>query len=278
MIAAALEGAVMHIGSDHRLAPGWYRASPNIGGPLRDPTLLVMHYTASGGQDGLGDVDWLCRPEARASAHVVVGRSGDVKQIVPFDVQAWHAGRSIWRGRSNCNDFSIGIEVDNWGKLARNAAGEIVSSTGRSVDQHRALRLRHKHESAPQFWEVYDEVQLVAVAAVARLILDAYPSIREIVGHEDIAPGRKSDPGPAFPMQRFISLVEGRGDAPVLHRRVLSSSLNVRGGPGVRFGLVGEPLVRDERVEVEYDAGAWARIKAGDGRIGWVADQFLGPI
>jgi AmpD protein len=98
------------------------------------------------------------------SAHVLVARDGTLTQYVPFDRRAWHAGKSEHCGRSGCNDFSIGIELEGTDELPY------------SSSQYRALGK--------------------LIAALRR----AYPPLRraEIVGHSDIAPGRKTDPGPAF--------------------------------------------------------------------------------
>lgn len=263
---------------DHRLKPGWYRPSPHQGGALDSPSLLVMHFTVSGaGAKGVSD--YFVSPQAKASAHVVVGRDGDVRQVVPFNVKAWHAGRSIWRGRPNCNDYAIGIEIDNWGRLMRTADGQVRSSTSRVLDPAMAVELTHRNETRPSLWEVYGETQLSALAEVTRCILAAYPTITEIVGHDDISPGRKTDPGPAFPMSRFVSLVEGRGDSRPLMRTVIASRLNARGGPGVQFDTLGVFLA-GTRVEVLYDSpGPWAQVKgalAGGGEVtAWVSDQYL---
>jgi AmpD protein len=98
------------------------------------------------------------------SAHVLIARDGVPTQYVPFDRRAWHAGKSQYCGRSACNDFSVGIELEGTDELPYTGA------------QYRALG--------------------GLVAALRR----AYPSLRaaEVVGHSDIAPGRKTDPGPAF--------------------------------------------------------------------------------
>lgn len=265
---------------DHRLKPGWYKPSPNIGGPLIKPTLLVMHYTASGSDPSPTKVaDYFLRPEAKASAHVVLGRDGTCKQVVPFDRKAWHAGKSIWRGHANCNDFSIGIEIDNWGRLSRTADGQVRSWTQAPIEAASATQLTHKHEQTPSLWEVYRETQLAALTDLTRAILTAYPSITEIVGHDDIAPGRKSDPGPAFPMARFMSLVEGRDDAPALHRTVIVESLNARSGPGRDYAAFGT-FTKGADVKVLYDApGDWALVEGtiSEGRAvtAWVWDQYL---
>lgn len=98
------------------------------------------------------------------SSHVLIARDGTLTQYVPFDRRAWHAGKSQYCGRSACNDFSVGIELEGTDDLPYAAA------------QYRALG--------------------ELIAALRR----GYPTLRnaEIVGHSDIAPGRKTDPGPAF--------------------------------------------------------------------------------
>jgi AmpD protein len=102
--------------------------------------------------------------ELVVSSHVLIARDGALTQYVPFNRRAWHAGRSSYCGRTACNDFSVGIELEGTDDLPYAAA------------QYRAL------------------VKLIA--ALKR----SYPSLRdaEVVGHSDIAPGRKTDPGPAF--------------------------------------------------------------------------------
>jgi AmpD protein len=107
--------------------------------------------------------------DLRVSAHLFIRRDGDVIQFVPFGRRAWHAGDSGFRGRSCCNDFSIGIELE----------GE---------------------DETP-----YTDEQYEHLIAVIRAIRDCYPDIspRHIAGHCDVSPGRKSDPGPAFDWLRL---------------------------------------------------------------------------
>lgn len=98
------------------------------------------------------------------SAHLLIERNGAVTQFVPFHKRAWHAGVSCWQGRSNCNDFSIGIELEG------------------TDDQP------------------YETAQYQQLARVSRALMAHFPGLTpdRIVGHSDIAPGRKTDPGPAF--------------------------------------------------------------------------------
>lgn len=263
---------------DHKLEGAWRGHSPNSGGKLSAPSLLVMHYTVSGGTGPEGVTDYFLSPKAKASAHLIVGRNGKIDQVVPFDVRAWHAGTSVWRGKPNCNDYSIGIEVDNWGRLARAEDGSFRSAADKVVPADRVTKLRHKHDSVDAYWEIYPEKQLAALVDATRAILDAYPSIREIVGHDDIAPIRKSDPGPAFPMSRFTGLVEGRAGGPVT-RTVIASSLNARGGPGVEYDVLGT-FAKGTKLAVLYDEpGLWAQVRGklsnGNEVTAWAADQFM---
>jgi N-acetyl-anhydromuramoyl-L-alanine amidase len=102
----------------------------------------------------------------RVSSHFLIRRDGALLQFVPCGRRAWHAGESAWRGRSGCNDFSIGIELEG------------VDSQHYAAHQYRML------------------------ARLSRALMKRYP-ISDIVGHSDIAPGRKTDPGSAFDWARF---------------------------------------------------------------------------
>jgi AmpD protein len=113
---------------------------------------------------------------ARLSAHALVRRDGAIVQYVPFGERAWHAGASQYRGRSTCNDFSVGVELEGT-------------------------------DDTP-----YTEAQYQQLAALAAALLAAYVSLsaEHIVGHSDIAPGRKTDPGAAFDWPRFRALLSER--------------------------------------------------------------------
>jgi AmpD protein len=111
--------------------------------------------------------------ELRVSTHLLVRRDGELVQYVPFSQRAWHAGASCYRGRGACNDFAIGIELE----------GE---------------------DEVP-----YEQIQYQVLAGLIRLLRAHFPDIDadDIVGHSDIAPGRKSDPGPAFDWLRLRTLL-----------------------------------------------------------------------
>ncbi len=110
----------------------------------------------------------------RVSAHFLIRRDGEILQFVPLHKRAWHAGESCFQGRSCCNDFSIGIELEG--------ADDIP----------------------------YTDSQYQNLARLSKTIMELFPAIRKehITGHEDIAPDRKTDPGPAFDWPRYLSLLE----------------------------------------------------------------------
>jgi AmpD protein len=110
----------------------------------------------------------------RVSAHFFVRRDGSLLQFVPCSRRAWHAGASAWRGRERCNDFSIGIELEG-------------------TDD-----------------EPFEAAQYSALADLSRALLDTFP-ISAIAGHSEIAPGRKTDPGPYFDWLRYEALIGAAG-------------------------------------------------------------------
>lgn len=105
------------------------------------------------------------------SAHLLVRRDGELVQYVPFDRRAWHAGRSCYSGQENCNDFSVGIELEGTDEVP------------------------------------YTDNQYDALAAVIDLLERSYPGTKgHLAGHSDIAPGRKTDPGPSFDWKHLHAL------------------------------------------------------------------------
>lgn len=186
-----------------------FEETPNHSGEFNAdlPDTLVIHYTA--GRSLESSANWLKDDRASASAHLVIGKSGKVIQLVPFNKIAWHAGISKWKGRTGLNHFSIGIELDNVGKLEKRADG-YYTSWGTRVKDENVVMATHKAETDEKGWEAYTEKQLEVLEQVCMLLKEKY-AIREIVGHEDISPGRKTDPGPAFPMKPMVDkMMNGR--------------------------------------------------------------------
>lgn len=192
--------------TDHLLAEARYRPSPNRSGALVGPRFVVIHYTA--GASAEGAVAWLTNPDApgKPSAHLVIGRDGALWQLVPFDRVAHHAGRSRWAGLSGLNRHSIGIELVNPGPLTARSDGGFADAHGRLIPAAGIVRAAHRHGGPRRPWQAYPTAQLDTLERALRALRHRYPTLEDVVGHDDIAPGRKIDPGPAFPMDRFKAL------------------------------------------------------------------------
>lgn len=184
----------------HRLFSGGrpvaFRQSAHGGRPLQ-PRHLVLHYTA--GLSVGAAVDWFLDPRARASAHLVLGRRGEVIQMMAFDRTCWHCGPSVWQGLSGLNGHAIGIEMVNAGKLTRGKGGGWRTWSGAAIADGEVVVARHRHEAGEAGWHAYPAGQVEAVVAIGKALHAAY-GFAAVLGHEEIAPRRKIDPGPAFPL------------------------------------------------------------------------------
>jgi len=109
--------------------------------------------------------------DLQVSAHLLIRRDGSIIQFVPFDKRAWHAGKSSFNGKNNCNDFSIGIELEG-------------------------------DDNTP-----YESVQYQSLNKTLKTLKSSYP-IKDIVGHSDVSPGRKTDPGDKFEWNKINEITE----------------------------------------------------------------------
>lgn len=161
--------------------------SPNFDNRDQSVDTLVLHYT--GMETGEDALERLCDPGAKVSAHYMVWEDGRVAQLVGEDKRAWHAGVSFWKGETNLNARSIGVEIVNGG---------------------------HDWPCEDGTLPAYPDVQIAAVIALCQGILGRWkiPQTR-IVGHSDIAPTRKQDPGEHFPWPRLASESIGLWPNPV---------------------------------------------------------------
>jgi N-acetylmuramoyl-L-alanine amidase len=257
-----------------------FNESPNHGGTFEQefPDSIVIHYTA--GSSLSSSVAWLKNPQAKASPHLVIGKTGEIVQLVPFNVKAWHAGKSSWKGRKGLNNFSIGIELDNAGMLEKRADG-FYTHFGKLVDNSQVVLAPHKHGGPEKAWEAYTVKQMETVEQICLCLQENYP-ITEIVGHDDIAPGRKTDPGPAFPMNNFrnrILLGRNNNEAPDTMDEELSAGivsadyLNIRTQPDSNAKLASDPLPKGTKLKILESRGGWLRVKVD--LEGWVSQTWV---
>jgi N-acetylmuramoyl-L-alanine amidase len=146
------------------------------------PSLLLLHYT--GMRSAEEALERLCDPHSEVSAHYLIEETGEIHSLVPEDRRAWHAGKAYWAGESDINSASIGIEIVNPG-----------------------------HEFG---YRAFPEHQITSLVRLSQGILKRYniPPSR-VLGHSDVAPGRKADPGELFPWERLAQAGVGLWPAPL---------------------------------------------------------------
>jgi N-acetylmuramoyl-L-alanine amidase len=163
------------------------------GSPMLTRRFLVMHFTA--GASALSSIAWWRDPKAQgACAHFVIERDGTIYQCRPCNRTAGHAGRSEWTdpktgiSYQGLNACSIGIELANGGDAYPSKFSNLKPTTA-----------KHKNGGTVKDWETYPAAQIAACETLSKALVEHY-HLDDVIGHEDIAPARKSDPGPAFPM------------------------------------------------------------------------------
>jgi N-acetylmuramoyl-L-alanine amidase len=173
--------------------------SPNHGERVSGPIdILLLHYT--GMPDDAQALAWLRNPQSKVSSHYFVHADGRVLRLVPEDRRAWHAGASIWGGEGDINSRSIGIEIANAGH--------------------------------PGGLPEYPDAQIEAVIALCQGILGRHPiPPHRVLGHSDVAPGRKVDPGERFPWDRLAAAGVGHFVEPT---PIAEGSALKRGDAGAR--------------------------------------------
>ncbi len=239
---------------------------------------LVIHYTA--GRDAQSSASYLARPDVKASAHLVIGRQGEVYQLVPFDTISWHAGISSYMGRSGYNNYAIGIELDNAGVLTKTGS-EFTAWFGKKYSENEVMLATHRNETSPRYWHIYTEKQLEVCEEISRLLVDTY-NLKSILGHEEISPGRKQDPGPAFPLDRLRDRLlsnDRKTDTPAaggfFDGQTIPSKLNIRSGPSTSFDMVAKPLVAGTDVKILEEKNGWYRVSTT--LEGWVSKGYVKP-
>ncbi|CAM5317295.1 N-acetylmuramoyl-L-alanine amidase AmiD [Mycolicibacterium aubagnense] len=202
------------------------RVSPNFGprrGPFR-PDMIVLHYT--GMETGAGAEAWLCNPVSEVSAHYLVHEDGRVVQMVRESDRAWHAGKSSWRGHTDLNSASVGIEIVNPGHTLG--------------------------------YRAFPKRQIEAVIALTADIAARHDIVSErILAHSDVAPGRKIDPGEKFPWKVLHAAGVGHfvPASPIRHGPILREgdtgqdveelqSLLALYGYGIEITGIFDPLTR----------------------------------
>ncbi|MCB0806230.1 MAG: N-acetylmuramoyl-L-alanine amidase [Bacteroidales bacterium] len=258
-----------------------YVSSPNTSGKYGTglPDTIIIHYTA--GPSAESSVNTFKVKASEVSAHLVVDFDGSVVQMVDFDTIAWHAGRSAFQDRVKLNRYSIGIEIVNPGILKK-VGDKYQAWYGKLYDASEVIEAIHRNETSPRFWYVYREEQINAVMEICRLLKETY-NIKYILGHEEVSPGRKQDPGPAFPLNKLRDRILNKrsdddnddDDFTPTKGDVTASSLNIREEPLPTAEKVAKPLLAGTKVDILAESNGWYKVKTEI--TGWVAGKYIKP-
>lgn len=283
----------MHIKSG-RLTGVPFEAARHHGGVI-SPEILIVHDTASRLEKGRGAA-YLKDNAAKVSVHFVVERDGSVVQQVPVNRRAFHAGRSSYHGRPDCNAFSVGIEIVNPGRMTAVANAALARAWwGETFDRDAwGIAEADPVTHGPGLWMAYTPEQIEAVEGLATR-LRASLRVTDIVAHWYVAPGRKTDTNPLFPLAAIRGRVFGRDEAAAAAADGGSESatdgafvrvtapgdaVNLRAWPSFNPNVVATvpdgvvvPVLR----RGDFDDRAWLKILHG-GREGWIVARYASPV
>jgi len=251
-----------------------------------NPSFLIIHYTAT--DNASSPISWFKDTKGNTSkiaAHIVLGKDGAITQMIPFDKKANHAGSSNWDGKDGMNTFGIGIEVVNAGQVSKTFPAKTNS----------VIKISHKHNppgvGAGEYWFNYPQVQLDALYKLSRAILSAYPNIKSTLGHDDVSPYRKTDPGPAFSWDAFKKAVYGSSNNIGKVFTVNTAGTNFRKVPSTQDNDPIKPLPIGYQVGLIGIDGEWSKVYLVNARadvivknsdpakcykqIGWIKSSLL---
>ena len=259
----------------------------NAKGGKIDPDTIIIHYTA--GPSGQATVNLFKRPNTKVSAHLVIHEDGTATQMVDFNLRANHAGRSSFDGREGFNKYSIGIEISNPGYLVKNPKGdgyvtwwEAEKDNPKVVPDELVVEADHRNAGnvAMRHWHKYADEQINTVKEICKTLKADY-DIKYILGHEEIAPQRKMDPGPAYPLDELRKEVLGttemeietEEELPYGTKGQVTTNLNIRTKPNTEAAKVTDPIPKDTVVELLKETPNW--FQANYRILGWVARDYI---
>lgn len=193
--------------------------TPNTSGAIRSFEFLIVHDDEGASMEGTSS--WILNPKSNVSYHILVGKKGEVRQYAKFDRRVWHAGKSSWKGFSDLNWYSIGVCLQNRGG------------------------------------EDYTDIQISSYIEVCKAIVKAY-GIKDTPGHKEVSPGRKFDPNPKFPWERFRKEVFGTQDGKSITKRT-AADLHIREGAGTQYKSLGV-LSKGTEVCVLSEKKGWSEV------------------
>ena len=168
------------------------KARIDLDGNLQKPTYIILHYTAQCTFSGV--VKFFQQSDTKVSAHYVVGPQGEIVEMVDPELQAAHAGVSSWKDKQGLNSYSIGIEIVNPGYSEKDS--EPCFKKCPEWPKESGIKIH----GSDKIWYKFTPAKIEAVVQLCKYLMEKYNIPQEnVIGHGDIAPGRKVDPGPLFP-------------------------------------------------------------------------------
>jgi N-acetylmuramoyl-L-alanine amidase len=252
-----------------------------------EPKFIIMHFTTGTRMEST--INHFKDPSSGVSTHLLIGRDGRVVQFLPFDRIAYHSGFSWWEQQSNLNKCSIGIELDNAGLLIRKdnkwQRNKIIIPD-EEVEQ--AVHWKQFTPNDPRRfpgWQTFTDVQLKVALKVVKALAQRYPSIEEILGHDDVNLRNRYDPGPLFPMEDFRRKVFGRR-TPHIDEYFINHPTEIYANfegrlPNTKQKTFDDPLPAKSRVKVIRQEGDFVLvsvIKAPNSQVkgtGWIQSASL---
>lgn len=276
---------------NHRLVGVPFEQAEKVGKVIT-PTIIVVHDTASS-LVKYAAANYLRKNDRGVSVHLVVERDGTPQQQVDFNRQANHAGQSIYNGREFCNGFSIGIEIVNPGIMTKGPTPDVAISYGK--EYNRKEYDIHEAKALPNggmgIWMNYTPEQIATVKNLVAALVKEYPSIKDVVPHWFISPGRKVDTNPLFPLQDVKNFAFGAGGAPADDEtpgpaatasgkvKTLVDDLNLRKWPSFNDNVLAQLDKGTELVVIKsgtFDDGGkkvnWLQVSF-NGQKGWIVDR-----
>lgn len=287
----------MHI-EHHHLTGVAFQQAKNIGREIV-PEIVILHDTASRLTKGSA-ANYLASAPNGVSVHFVVEQDGTIVQQVPTNRRAGHAGQSSFNGRKNCNDFSIGIEIVNPGRMTRLSDSQCATWYGAQFSVALfGIRELETPEHGRGLWMPYPEAQIAAVLDLLRALFDGLPTLRDITTHWYVSPGRKVDTNPLFPLDHVRARILGRDDPADAEAEAFSEpvkatpgdpkmvivdtmsgdSLNLRRWPSFNPNVLARvpdgtlvPVLR----RGTFDGREWLQVAWG-GHEGWIVAAYTAP-
>lgn len=248
------------------------------------PRFVVIHFTT--GTNMMSTIHTFLNPDNGVSTHLLVGRTGQVVQFVPFDKVAFHCGPSTWEEKRFLNRFSIGIEVDNAGYLRKSLKG--FKSNDKFIPQEQIRCKKHWKENSERAWQTFTDEQIKVVEKIVSALIKKYPTIVEILGHDMVNLINRLDPGPLYPLGELReATLDGPQQKIKAHRTKelcpIYENLDYEPPKALPHPDFGE-LPKNSRVRVREVHGRWSMVKVKQSsksslreKVGWVLSNSIEP-